>query len=101
MISIQIILLILLILVIYVFLRYSIEGFTPGDPRLNVSPSIFSAVVPPSGAEENSELSVEDKFVNRKAKWAYDISNAIDNLQKQDTIRNIGTLPKIKITKNG
>lgn len=49
---------------------------------------------------ENSELSVEDKFVNRKAKWAYDISNAIDNLQKQDTIRNIGTLPKIKITKN-
>ncbi len=50
---------------------------------------------------ENNELSVEDKFINRKAKWAYDISNAIDNLQKQDTIRHIGTLPKIKITKNG
>lgn len=52
-------------------------------------------------ANENFKISINDKFIHRKAKWAYDISNTIDNLQKQDTIKNIGTLPKLKITKNG
>ena len=52
-------------------------------------------------AGENSELSVEDKFINRKAKWAYDICQCIDSINNDDTIKNVGTLPKIKIIKNG
>ena len=43
---------------------------------------------------------IEDKIINRKAKWAYDISNCIDNFHSGDIIKNVGTLPKIKITKN-
>lgn len=43
---------------------------------------------------------IEDKIINRKAKWAYDISTCIDNFHTGDIIKNVGTLPKIKITKN-
>ena len=44
---------------------------------------------------------IESKAVNRKAKWAYDICSSIDNLNTNDIIKNIGTLPKLKIIKNG
>jgi len=46
------------------------------------------------------KLNIQDKIINRKAKWAYDIVVAIDNIDKQDIIKNVGTLPKVKITKN-
>ena len=52
---------------------------------------------------ENIEarLSIENKALNRKAKWAYDICKSIDNIENDDIIKNIGTLPKLKILKNG
>jgi hypothetical protein len=48
-----------------------------------------------------ARLSIDDKAVNRKAKWAYDICQSIDSLTNDDIIKNIGTLPKLKIIKNG
>lgn len=55
-----------------------------------------------TGFEDNqAKLDIESKAVNRKAKWAYDICSSIDNLNTNDIIKNIGTLPKLKIIKNG
>ena len=50
--------------------------------------------------DKSARLEIENKSVNRKAKWAYDICVTIDNIDKKDIIKNIGTLPKIKIIKN-
>jgi hypothetical protein len=49
----------------------------------------------------NARLDIESKSVNRKAKWAYDICQSIDNINSDDIIKNIGTLPRLKIIKNG
>ena len=55
-----------------------------------------------TGFEDNkARLHIENKAVNRKAKWAYDICSSIDSLKTNDIIKNIGTLPKLKIVKNG
>lgn len=51
--------------------------------------------------DKNARLNIESKYVNRKAKWAYDICKSIDSLNSDDIIKNIGTLPRLKITKNG
>ncbi len=51
--------------------------------------------------DKSARLEIENKAVNRKAKWAYDICKSIDNLNTDDIIKNIGTLPKLKILKNG
>ena len=51
--------------------------------------------------DKNARLDIENKAVNRKAKWAYDICKTIDSVDSDDIIKNIGTLPKLKITKNG
>jgi hypothetical protein len=51
--------------------------------------------------DKNARLQIESKAVNRKAKWAYDICQSIDSVNSDDIIKNIGTLPKLKITKNG
>ena len=51
--------------------------------------------------ESSNYFKIEDKFINRKAKWAYDICNCIDSLGNDDIIKNIGTLPRLKIIKNG
>jgi hypothetical protein len=48
-----------------------------------------------------ARLEIENKAVNRKAKWAYDICKSIDSLNTDDIIKNIGTLPRLKIIKNG
>jgi len=50
--------------------------------------------------DKSARLEIENKSVNRKAKWAYDICNSIDSLKTDDIIKNIGTLPKLKIIKN-
>jgi hypothetical protein len=55
-----------------------------------------------TGFEDNkARLHIENKAVNRKAKWAYDICSSIDSLKTNDIIKNIGTLPRLKIVKNG
>jgi hypothetical protein len=51
--------------------------------------------------DRNYQFTIDNKCINRKAKWAYDICVTIDNIDKKDIIKNIGTLPKIKIIKNG
>lgn len=51
--------------------------------------------------DKNARLEIESKAVNRKAKWAYDICQSIDSLNTDDIIKNIGTLPRLKIIKNG
>jgi len=51
--------------------------------------------------DKNARLDIENKAVNRKAKWAYDICRSIDSLNSDDIIKNIGTLPRLKIIKNG
>ena len=51
--------------------------------------------------DSKARLHIENKAVNRKAKWAYDICSSIDSLKTNDIIKNIGTLPKLKIVKNG
>jgi len=51
--------------------------------------------------DKNARLDVESKSLNRKAKWAYDICKSIDSLNSDDIIKNIGTLPRLKIIKNG
>ena len=51
--------------------------------------------------DKNARLEIENKAVNRKAKWAYDICRSIDSLKSDDIIKNIGTLPRLKIIKNG
>ncbi len=48
-----------------------------------------------------ARLNIENKALNRKAKWAYDICQSIDSIKTNDIIKNIGTLPKLKIIKNG
>lgn len=50
--------------------------------------------------DKSARLEIENKSVNRKAKWAYDICKSIDSLKTDDIIKNIGTLPKLKIIKN-
>lgn len=63
---------------------------------------LLSIVNLATGFEDNqAHLSIENKAVNRKAKWAYDICQSIDNCNNGDIIKNIGTLPKLKIIKNG
>jgi hypothetical protein len=44
---------------------------------------------------------IENKTIHRKSKWAYDICKSIENIDNSDIIKNIGTIPKLKITKNG
>lgn len=51
--------------------------------------------------DKNARLNIESKSVNRKAKWAYDICQSIDSIDTDDIIKNIGTLPRLKIIKNG
>ena len=51
--------------------------------------------------DKSARLEIENKAVNRKAKWAYDICKSIDSINTDDIIKNIGTLPKLKIVKNG
>jgi len=51
--------------------------------------------------DKSARLDIENKSVNRKAKWAYDICRSIDSLNNDDIIKNIGTLPRLKIIKNG
>jgi hypothetical protein len=51
--------------------------------------------------DKNVRLNIENKSVNRKAKWAYDICQSIDSIDTDDIIKNIGTLPRLKIIKNG
>ena len=51
--------------------------------------------------DKSARLDIDNKAVNRKAKWAYDICKSIDSLDSSDIIKNIGTLPKLKIIKNG
>lgn len=51
--------------------------------------------------DKSARLDIENKAVNRKAKWAYDICKCIDSINNDDIIKNIGTLPKLKIIKNG
>jgi hypothetical protein len=51
--------------------------------------------------DKTARLDVTSPSINRKAKWAYDICQSIDNIDKNDIIRNIGTLPRLKIIKNG
>jgi hypothetical protein len=51
--------------------------------------------------DKTARLEIESKAVNRKAKWAYDICKSIDSLNSDDIIKNIGTLPRLKIIKNG
>jgi hypothetical protein len=51
--------------------------------------------------DKNARLQIESKALNRKAKWAYDICQSIDSLNTDDIIKNIGTLPRLKIIKNG
>ena len=48
-----------------------------------------------------ARLDIESKSVNRKAKWAYDVCQSIDSIGSDDIIKNIGTLPRLKIIKNG
>ena len=63
---------------------------------------LFSICYLATGFEDkDARLSVENKAINRKAKWAYDICKSIDSSRNDDIIRNIGTLPKLKITENG
>lgn len=66
------------------------------------STSLFQQSNLATGFENNeARLQIESKEVNRKAKWAYDICQSIDNYNNSDIIKNIGTLPKLKIIKNG
>jgi len=51
--------------------------------------------------DKNARLQIDNKAVNRKAKWAYDICQSIDSINSDDIIKNIGTLPRLKIIKNG
>jgi hypothetical protein len=51
--------------------------------------------------DKSARLDIENRAVNRKAKWAYDICKSIDSINTDDIIKNIGTLPKLKILKNG
>ena len=51
--------------------------------------------------DKNARVDIESKSLNRKAKWAYDICKSIDSLNSDDIIKNIGTLPRLKIIKNG
>ena len=75
--------------------RYSyLEGFSTGDPRLNISPSIFTAKVPPSGAEENSELSpggandpLTEKIIASAALPAMSVGEAESNWGKMTSQR--------------
>jgi len=50
---------------------------------------------------DNYIFSINEKFINRKAKWAFDVCQSFDNKDNNDIIKNIGTLPKLKMTKNG
>jgi hypothetical protein len=51
--------------------------------------------------DDDTCFSINKKYINRKAKWAYDVCESIDNIGKDDIIKNIGTLPRLKIIKNG
>jgi hypothetical protein len=64
--------------------------------------SLFEICDLATGFEDiNARLNIENKAVNRKAKWAFDICKSIDNINNDDIIKNIGTLPRLKIIKNG
>ena len=103
------VILLISIVLFYFYARYRIEGFTPGDTRLNVSPSIFSSVVPPSGAEENSELSpggandpLTEKIIASAALPAMSVGEAESNWGKMTSQRcyktDIGE--SLKLTRN-
>jgi hypothetical protein len=51
--------------------------------------------------DEEYRLEIFHPALHRKSKWAYDICNCIDNYEKIDIIKNIGTLSKLKVYKNG
>ena len=64
--------------------------------------SLFNVCDLATGFEDkNARLTIESKSLNRKAKWAYDICQSIDSMNTDDIIKNIGTLPRLKIIKNG
>lgn len=50
--------------------------------------------------DEKYRLDITSPALHRKSKWAYDICNCIDNYENTDIIRNVGTLPKMKVYKN-
>jgi hypothetical protein len=64
--------------------------------------SLFEICDLATGFEDKiARLDIESKSVNRKAKWAYDVCQSIDSIGSDDIIKNIGTLPRLKIIKNG
>jgi len=50
--------------------------------------------------DEKHRLEITNPALHRKSKWAYDICNCIDNYDNIDIIKNVGTLPKLKVYKN-
>lgn len=103
------ILLILAIALFYLYSRYRIEGFFTGDPRLNVSPSIFTATVPPTGADEASDLvpggandPLTEKIISSAALPAMSVNEAESNWGKMTSQRcyktDIGE--SLKLTRN-
>ena len=50
--------------------------------------------------DEKYRLEITSPALHRKSKWAYDICICIDNYENTDIIRNVGTLPKLKVYKN-
>jgi len=50
--------------------------------------------------DEKYRLEITSPSLHRKSKWAYDICKCIDNRENLDTIKNIGTLPRLKVYKN-
>ena len=63
--------------------------------------SLFKICDLATGFEDNNaRLQIDNRAVNRKAKWAYDICKSIDSINNNDIIKNIGTLPRLKIIKN-
>lgn len=105
--SIGILLLIIISLVIfYMYRRYRVEGFAHD---LNVSPSIFTARIPPIGADENSDLSpggandpMTEKIITSAALPAMSTREAESNMGKMTSQRcyktDIGE--SLKMTRN-
>ena len=86
------------------FSHYDNFKFINGDVRDKelLKESLFKICDLATGFEDNNaRLQIDNRAVNRKAKWAYDICKSIDNIHNDDIIKNIGTLSKLKIMKNG
>jgi hypothetical protein len=98
---------VVVVALLFMYSRYRIEGF--GDPRLNVNPSIFKASVPPTGAEEASDLSpggaadpLTEKIIASAALPAMSVGEAESNWGKMTSQRcyktDIGE--SLKLTRN-